>query len=388
MISDNNIQVAAKYELAKAIFEFKAGFHALTLLPKADKQLIFNHAGATSGAYYIRDHNKKIHFKTTNITKKVIVIYRNDNSFLPIIIDPKFEASIKIKMALGQMSASEVVLVEECLDSIHNVIQNNNIIVVQKEGEVVSFLEECDLYHEFGKYYHQFKSLKDFETKIEFLFEKMNHERDIFDLIRLRENILDQMDIATYKIFFNEFKLKYPRSKERLGYRTASVIRKALLAESKRVTFNLDKLYRSIEIVTSIKDERKSKLSYPDSAKLAKIEEDYQKAIINLNKQIEVENKIIKEHPVKDAYMDLQNIKCNWKGKDLNFDEIDSMIYNILYKKQRDSSQIGLDFENLVAESPDLQKNICLKAGVCINEESKFYFSYTHGISDIDMAVV
>ena len=54
----------------------------------------------------------------------------------------------------------------------------------------------------------------------------------------------------------------------------------------------MNKFHRSIEIVTSIREERKRKLSYPDPEKLAKIEEDYQKAITNLNKQIADEEKI------------------------------------------------------------------------------------------------
>ena len=384
----NNSIVEAKYELAKAIFEFKAGFHALTLLPKADKQLVLNHLGATKGAYYMKDQKKEIGFQTDYNTKKVIVIYRNDDSFLPIIVDPKFEASLKIKMALGQISESEVTLVEECLDTIHQVIQNNNIIVVKKTGENVSFFKETDLCQEFEQYYNLFKSLKSIDEKIQFLFDKMSHEEDIFELIKLRENILDQIDTQSYKIFFDEFKLKFPRSKERLEYRTASVIRKALISENKRVNFNLIKFYKSIDIVTSIKEERRSKLKYPDPEKLSKIEQDYQKAITNLNKQIDDEKKIIRATPVKEAFDDLLQIKCNWRGKELNFDQLDSMIYDILYKKQRDSSQIGLDFENLVAESPELQKNICLKAGIAVDEKSKYYFSYTHGISDIDMAVV
>jgi hypothetical protein len=64
------------------------------------------------------------------------------------------------------------------------------------------------------------------------------------------------------------------------------------------------------------------------------------------------------------------------------------MIYDILFKKNNENSLIGITFEKLVENSRELQHKICEFSNLKYNEDSQFYFTHTHGNSDIDMTLV
>tara|TARA_B100001248_G_C27327740_1_gene429859 strand:- start:14 stop:259 length:246 start_codon:yes stop_codon:yes gene_type:complete len=81
-------------------------------------------------------------------------------------------------------------------------------------------------------------------------------------------------------------------------------------------------------------------------------------------------------------------MKIKYNESYLNFKELDKIIYSILFKDQKDKTKIGIEFELMVEESRKLQEQICHVAGIKYNSNSKFFFTHTHGISDIDMALV
>jgi hypothetical protein len=372
--------------IAKGIFEFKAGYHALTLLPKAAQQLVFNRHGAVKGAFNLKDSKKNIKFKTSNSTDQIIVIYNNDESFLPIFVDPKYESYMKIKMALNQMTEDDMDLIEETLDNVHQVIDNFNIVVVNKENLKVDLLNENELYFKFYQYYHDFKSQKTFLNKLSFLLQKMEQEKDLFTAIQKREIILKSIPENSYQKFYDEFKSCNPNSKETLEQRTASVIRKALASERARCKNKICKFNKSLK---SIKEIRDKKLAKSPKENHFKIISDYKKGYYNLNKQIEKEMQ--KPKPIrilKNEFNHILQMTVEYNGSQLNFKELDYIIYSILYKDQKEKSKIGIDFELMVEQSKELQEKICSMARLKFDTESQLFFTHTHGISDIDMALV
>lgn len=374
--------------VAQGIFEFKAGYHALTLLPKADQQLAFNKQGAEIGAFHCKDSKKRKKFRTSDSTQKVIVIYKNDTSFLPIFVDPKYESGMKIKMALNQMSDDDMTLIQDTLDSVHHVIQSpEHKIVVVNSDLSVNLLSENELHTQFYQYYMTFTEKKTFSEKLSFLFEKMHDERDLFEAIDKREEILKAIPDESYHKFFTEFKTANPSSKELLEQRTASVIRKALANERSRCKTNVWKFQRSLDQIEAVKDKRLEKAT--KESEYLKILSDYQKGFDSLTRQIEEERK--KPTPVKhlkNEFNQILKMKVDYHGTPMNFKELDNIVYSILYKDQKERSKIGTDFEMMVEELEDLQQKICTVAGIEFTSESQFFFTHTHGTSDIDMAIV
>lgn len=381
-----NENITNSNNLAKGIFEFKAGYHALTLLPKAAHQLAFNKQGAENGAFNFKDAKKDIIFKTSNLTKQIIVIYNNDESFLPIFIDPKYESCMKIKMALNQMTNEDMNLIEETLDNVHHVISNYNIVVVNKENLKVNLLNENKLYFRFYEYYNDFKNKNTFSDKLSFLFKKMKNDKELFNAIQKREILLNSISEDSYQKFYSVFKSSNPNSKEKLQQRTSSVIRKALAIERNQSKKKLIKFNKSLRLIKEIKDKKLKTNSIKNHPKILS---DYQKGYNNLSKQIDNEKK--KQQPpqvLKNEFNNILKMKIKYNKSYLNFKELDKIIYSILFKDQKDKTKIGIEFELMVEKSRKLQEQICHVAGIKYNSNSKFFFTHTHGISDIDMALV
>jgi len=374
--------------IAKAIYEFKAGYHAMTLLPKANQQLAFNKQGAKIGAFDSKDSEKRKMFSTSDSTKTVIVIYKNDTNFLPIFVDPKYESGMKIKMALGQMSEADMNLIQETLDSVRHVIESSeHDIVVVNSDLSVNLLSENELHGQFYKYYEAFTERKTYSEKLRFLFDKMEDEKNLFKTIEKREEILMAISDDSYLKFFTEFKTANPSSKEKFEERSASVIRKALANERSRCNTNILKLKKSLEQIQAAKNYRLDKAT--KESERIKIHSDYQKGFDSLNSQIDEEKK--KPVPVmhlKNEFNDILKITVDYDGTQKNFKELDNIIYSLLYKDQNESSQIGTEFEMIVEELKYLQQQICSVTGIEITSESQFFFTHTHGTSDIDMAIV
>jgi len=374
--------------VAQGIFEFKAGYHALTLLPKANQQLAFNKQGAEIGAFHCKDSKKIKKFRTSDSTQKVIVIYKNDTNFLPIFVDPKYESGMKIKMALNQMSEDDMTLIQDTLDSVHHVIQSSeHDIVVVNSDLSVNLLSENELHGQFYKYYTAFTERKTFSEKLSFLFDKMKDEMNLFETIEKREEILKAIPDESYLKFFTEFKTANPSSKEKFEQRTASVIRKALANERSRCKTNIWKLKKSLDQIQAVKNYRLDKAT--KESEHIKILSDYQKGYDSITSQINEERK--KPVPVmhlKNEFNQILKMTVDYHGIQMNFKELDNIIYSILYKDQKERSQIGTEFEMIVEELKDLQQQICSVTGIEITSESQFFFTHTHGTSDIDMAIV
>ena len=91
---------------------------------------------------------------------------------------------------------------------------------------------------------------------------------------------------------------------------------------------------------------------------------------------------------LKNEFNQILKMTVDYHGIQMNFKELDNIIYSILYKDQKERSQIGTEFEMIVEELKDLQQQICSVTGIEITSESQFFFTHTHGTSDIDMAIV
>lgn len=373
---------------AKAIFEFKAGYHVLTLFPKAVQQLDFNHTGAKNGAYKLRDKQKIVNFVTNDSTNKIIVAFNYEDNFLPIFVDPKYEAILKIKLALNQISDDEISLIDQTLDAVMDVINNYTIVVIEQKDLSIKLIKDSNLYSNFMKYFSDFKSLTTTQDKISFLLNKMKGEEEVLTFIKKREEILNRISNESYKIFFNEFKKVNPRSKERLKYRTASVIRKSLLHEKFKLKNNISKYRKTINMLT--KKNNEDNLKIKDTTQIEKINLNFQKALQNLNKLVVMEksNQPNLKTPIQKEYDNLLQICVNLNDNIYNFEQLDKMIFDILFKKNNESSMIGVAFEKLVENSKELQHKICEFANLKYNDDSKFYFTHTHGNSDIDMTLV
>jgi len=147
------------------------------------------------------------------------------------------------------------------------------------------------------------------------------------------------------------------------------------------------KLQKSLDQIQAVKNSRL--YTATKESERIKILSDYQKGYDSLNSQIDEEGK--KPVPVMhltNEFNDILKITVDYDGIQKNFNELDNIIYLLLYKDQTESSQIGTEFEMIVEKSKYLQQRICSVTGIEITSESQFFFTHTHGTSDIDMAIV
>lgn len=370
--------------IAKIIYEFKAGKFALPMILKAHEQLINNKLRGASGLYNPSDDIKNKIFRTSEVTKEVIVIYNNDlEYFLPIFIDASLEKKILINIGLNNFTQEDLENITGFCQQINDIIDyfDSNInkdIIVFEEG-IFKKIKESKLYLKFKNYNEEIHSVKESLTEFTKLMRSKIGSSILLDHIKERERILLDIPETTYLKIFNKYKEFNPDSKEKIEERTSRVIRKVkkqiedgnrygetLFKELDMFNNKKDALLRLIQQNSRIPEERILQMQAKANEYDIKIKDN--------------ENKIIVEDNWFLSFFDSGTLK--------HFFEIDNLIYNEMYLSESDVSDLGRYFENLIESNSELRDNLIKISYPEATESTKTYFGFTWGNSDVDMALI
>ena len=372
--------------IAKAIYEFKAGKYALPMVKKAVNQLSYNKEKGKTGLYNLKDQLKTKKFKTDDTTKEIIVVYNNDHEyFLPIFLEANSEKKIIIDVALNNLHKDVLITMKSFVSEIDRIIdefssnENKEFIVYEKDE--FKKIKESNLYIKFLDYKFKLDEVTNIESLKTFLQGRINHR--LLILIQERERILTQVITSEdYNLIFDIYKMLKPDSKEIRGKRYNRVLREVKNAiETNYIINNDHKIMILNENIAKLKYQIETNDKIPPS-----IKEVMRNKITNLEEKIVIRTREI------NIEIEIQRLNLFFYSDIFRYyNEIDNEIHTLLYTDKDGGSKIGLEFEKLISDDPDMQLNIInhnLAIPVEGIESIKTYFSYTHGNSDIDMAFV
>jgi hypothetical protein len=367
--------------VAKIIYEFKAGKFALPMILKATKQLINNKLRGQSGLYNPADDTKTKIFRTSDVTKEVIVIYNNDlEYFLPIFIDASLEKKILINIGLNNFTQDDLENITGFCQQINDIIDNfdsniNKDIIVFEEG-IFKKIKESQLYLKFKTYIEEVNSVKESLTDFTKLMRSKIGSSILLDKIEERERILLDIPETTYLKIFNKYKEFNPDSKEKIEERTSRVIRK-VKKQIKDGNRYGETLFKELDMFNNKKDALVRLIQQNSRIPKERILQMQAKASEYEDKIKEYQDKIMAEDNWFLSFFDSDTLK--------HFFEIDNLIYSEMYPLESALPDLGRDFEKMIENNQVLRDDLIR---ISYPESNKTYFGFTWGNSDVDMALI
>ena len=309
---------------AFSIYEFKS---SLILLPKAIKQNASNLANSMNGAFQKNDEHKKMHFKTDDTTKTIILINdKHDNQFNGLFLEPRDTHRLTDDLITNNKIDKLCTLIESNLKNIYDICQNsdNNIYIIDKNGSINPILDS-ELWTKFNMYKTTFNNIDNNKEKSTFLINRLKLDETKKKYI---QNYLLQTEL--------EKNIQYSES-----------IKKLLKKYHSKHKYREKKIYPYNHILKDIKK-------------------------LTSDEKLIFDNEYQKLNNIKKGEICLVNIQI----------EINDYISN----SGAVGNNIGISFEQEIEDNIELQRSLVNTIDGL--DTYKPYFNYTWGTSDIDMTVV
>ena len=280
-----------------------------------------------NGAFQKNDEHKKMHFKTDDTTKTIILINdKHDNQFNGLFLEPRDTHRLTDDLITNNKIDKLCTLIESNLKNIYDICQNsdNNIYIIDKNGSINPILDS-ELWTKFNMYKTTFNNIDNNKEKSTFLINRLKLDETKKKYI---QNYLLQTEL--------EKNIQYSES-----------IKKLLKKYHSKHKYRKKKIYPYNHILKDIKK-------------------------LTSDEKLIFDNEYQKLNNIKKGEICLVNIQI----------EINDYISN----SGAVGNNIGISFEQEIEDNIELQRSLVNTIDGL--DTYKPYFNYTWGTSDIDMTVV